>query len=174
MAGDAGRTQVRALADEVAAELARAGRRWQAALDACAAGRHGQALPELEWLQRCASDLPGAERLPELLAQARAAVERAAAAVPAPSEVSAVRLPAGSVQVSWRGPAGVEYRVRCLQADGRWRVVGRTRATTIEDGGAPPDRSGCTRSAPPAPAATARRRSARTAERGHDRVPRNC
>ena len=136
MAGDAGRTQVRALADEVAAELARAGRRWQGALDACAAGRHGQALPELEWLQRCASDLPGAEQLPELLAQARAAVERAAAAVPPPSEVSAVRLPVGSVQVSWRGPAGVEYRVRCLQADGRWRVVGRTRATTIEDGGA--------------------------------------
>jgi hypothetical protein len=50
--------------------------------------------------------------------------------------VSAVRIAAGSVEVSWRGRAGIEYRVRCLEADGRWRVVGRTRTTTIEDGGA--------------------------------------
>ena len=54
-----------------------------------------------------------------------------------PRPVTAVRLPAGSVRVSWRGPAGAEFRVRCLQPDGRWRVVGRTRATEIEDGGAP-------------------------------------
>ena len=54
-----------------------------------------------------------------------------------PGSVAAVRLSAGSVRVSWRGPAGAEFRVRCLQPDGRWRVVGRTRATEIEDGGAP-------------------------------------
>ena len=53
-----------------------------------------------------------------------------------PSGVRAERIAAGSVRVSWKGGAGAEYRVRCLGADGRWRVVGRTTATTIEDGGA--------------------------------------
>jgi hypothetical protein len=45
----------------------------------------------------------------------------------------------GAVRVSWTGGDGAEYRVRCLTADGRWRVVGRTGATSIEDGGAPPE-----------------------------------
>ena len=48
------------------------------------------------------------------------------------------RLAGGSVEVSWQGPGDVEYRVRCLGPDGRWRVVGRTRAGSIEDGGAGP------------------------------------
>jgi hypothetical protein len=44
----------------------------------------------------------------------------------------------GTVLVSWSGPEDVEYRVRSLTPDGRWRVVGRTRGLTIEDGGAAP------------------------------------
>ncbi|HVL83432.1 MAG TPA: hypothetical protein VM367_03935 [Pseudonocardia sp.] len=55
-----------------------------------------------------------------------------------PREVRVARLAGGSVEVSWQGPGGVEYRVRCLGPDGRWRVVGRTRAGSIEDGGAGP------------------------------------
>ena len=55
-----------------------------------------------------------------------------------PSGVRAVRGRTGSVEVSWRGGDGdLEYRVRCLTPDGRWRVVGRTHDTSIEDGGAP-------------------------------------
>jgi hypothetical protein len=60
----------------------------------------------------------------------------------APSGVVAARVSGGTVRVSWIAAAGdsgaTEYRVRCLRADGSWRVVGRTRATAIEDGGAPP------------------------------------
>jgi hypothetical protein len=55
---------------------------------------------------------------------------------PAPHRVRAIRLPNGSVEVSWAGAAGAEFRVRCCDA-GRWRVVGRTHATRMEDGGAP-------------------------------------
>jgi hypothetical protein len=61
----------------------------------------------------------------------------------APRDVRASRVAGGSVEVRWSAvehvpPGGdVEYRVRCRAADGRWRVVGRTRTTTIEDGGAP-------------------------------------
>ncbi|MEJ3654785.1 Ig-like domain repeat protein [Actinomycetes bacterium KLBMP 9759] len=62
-------------------------------------------------------------------------------APPAPSEVLATRISGGSVRVSWTSSAvgDVEYRVRCLvdPAAERWRVVGRTRDTAIEDGGAP-------------------------------------
>ncbi len=39
--------------------------------------------------------------------------------------------------MSWIGSGDVEYRVRSLTAEGRWRVVGRTRALTIDDAGAP-------------------------------------
>jgi hypothetical protein len=56
----------------------------------------------------------------------------------APRDVRAVRAAGGAVRVSWTGSGDVEYRVRALTPDGRWRVVGRTRAVTIEDGGAPP------------------------------------
>lgn len=54
----------------------------------------------------------------------------------APTDVRAVRS-AGGVTVTWNGPPGAEYRVRCHLPDGRWRVVGRTRGHVIEDGGAP-------------------------------------
>jgi hypothetical protein len=53
-----------------------------------------------------------------------------------PRDVHAVRTPGGTVRVSWTGSGEVEYRVRSLTADGRWRVVGRTRDLSIEDGGA--------------------------------------
>ncbi|OZM81592.1 hypothetical protein [Pseudonocardia sp. MH-G8] len=56
----------------------------------------------------------------------------------APRAVRAVREASGAVRVSWSGGGtGAEYRVRCLTPDGRWRVVGRTRAHDLEDGGAP-------------------------------------
>ena len=59
-------------------------------------------------------------------------------APPAPQGVTASRVANGSVEVCWTGPTDVEYRVRCQSADGGWRVVGRTRDTMIEDGGAAP------------------------------------
>jgi hypothetical protein len=55
--------------------------------------------------------------------------------VSAPQQVRAIRLSNGSVEVSWVGVAGAEFRVRCCD-DGRWRVVGRTHASRMEDGGA--------------------------------------
>jgi hypothetical protein len=55
-----------------------------------------------------------------------------------PRDVRAVRMADGAVHVSWSGYGDVEYRVRSLTPDGRWRVVGRTRDLAIEDGGAPP------------------------------------
>jgi hypothetical protein len=61
---------------------------------------------------------------------------RAEVGLSAPKQVRATRLPGGSVEVTWVGPAGAEFRVRCADGD-RWRVVGRTRATSMEDGGAP-------------------------------------
>jgi hypothetical protein len=275
LAGTAGRTQVRAVADEAATVLAEAQRRWRVATGEGAARRFVAALPHLEHVARTASDLPIAAELAALLARAQAAVERADRAVAAavagperqraaallavlaecpehpgavaalaripvaaptwvnaardargdvvvlwapsatpavtykvsrlrpdgswqvvgrvtdptlvdggapvgveapvyavlavqqgrtsaecrsdsvptaqppppvnvaaggpvpPRAVSATRIDGGSVRVSWTGSGDVEYRVRCLVADGRWRVVGRTRATWIEDGGAP-------------------------------------
>lgn len=53
-----------------------------------------------------------------------------------PHGVRATRLIGGSVLVEWQGPAGAQYRVRAETSTG-WRVVGRTGATSIEDGGAP-------------------------------------
>jgi hypothetical protein len=55
----------------------------------------------------------------------------------APRDVRAERVAGGAVRVSWTGTGEAEYRVRCLTSDGRWRVVGRTRAYSLEDGGAP-------------------------------------
>lgn len=60
--------------------------------------------------------------------------------VPAPREVRAERVADGSVVVSWASSAGsadIEYQVTRRTPDGDWRVVGRTRATSMEDGGAP-------------------------------------
>ena len=59
--------------------------------------------------------------------------------VAAPMGVLAVRGGDGTVEVTWTAVDGgdVEYRVRRLDGD-QWRVVGRTRATRMHDGGAPP------------------------------------
>jgi hypothetical protein len=117
LAGTDGRTQVRALADEVTAELARV-----------------PLTPTGPGSAPLGSTGPGPTEPkptgPEPSGPAPTGPEP-------PASVTAVRLSAGSVRVSWRGPAGAEFRVRCLQPDGRWRVVGRTRAAEIEDGGAP-------------------------------------
>jgi hypothetical protein len=61
-----------------------------------------------------------------------------------PAGVLAVRAGDGTVDVTWTpvsaesgtAPGDVEYRVRRLDGD-RWQVVGRTRATRLQDGGAP-------------------------------------
>ncbi|WP_458690765.1 hypothetical protein [Nocardia tengchongensis] len=70
-------------------------------------------------------------------AEARAAL--AELRVGAPGRVTAARKPDGTVVISWTPSATeqVEYRVTRLLADGSWRVVGRTRGTALEDGGAP-------------------------------------
>ncbi len=55
----------------------------------------------------------------------------------APAGVLAVRGGDGTVDVTWTAVTGdVEYRVRRLDGD-RWQVVGRTRTTRLQDGGAP-------------------------------------
>lgn len=59
------------------------------------------------------------------------------AQLPAPTNVRAQRAGDGSVTVSWSGPTGAEYKVSRQSPDGRWRVVGRTRESSIEDGGVP-------------------------------------
>jgi hypothetical protein len=88
------------------------------------------------------SDGPGADARPAPPAARPAAASASAAggAAPAvPRDVHATRVAGGSVEVTWSAvPGDVEYRVRCRSEDGRWRVVGRTRATSIEDGGGPP------------------------------------
>ncbi|MFE3793066.1 fibronectin type III domain-containing protein [Nocardia tengchongensis] len=70
-------------------------------------------------------------------AEARAAL--AELRVGAPGRVTATRKPDGTVVISWTPSATeqVEYRVTRLLADGSGRVVGRTRGTALEDGGAP-------------------------------------
>ncbi|MGW5110195.1 Ig-like domain repeat protein [Nocardia sp. NPDC004123] len=59
--------------------------------------------------------------------------------VGAPGTVTVSRKPDGTVVITWlpSRTTQVEYRVTRLLADGSWRVVGRTRGTALEDGGAP-------------------------------------
>lgn len=84
-----------------------------------------------------------AVRAGESSAEARTGMARprprptASADLAAPAAVRAVRARDGSVLVSWRGPAGAQYKVSRRTPDGRWQVVGRTSATSLEDGGAP-------------------------------------
>jgi hypothetical protein len=56
-----------------------------------------------------------------------------------PGTVTVARGRNGSVVVSWvpSPTAGVTYRVSRRGHNGSWRVIGRTAATTVEDGGAP-------------------------------------
>ncbi|WP_433565715.1 hypothetical protein ACQP1O_11040 [Nocardia sp. CA-151230] len=58
--------------------------------------------------------------------------------VGAPGTVTTSRKPDGTVVITWlpSRTTQVEYRVTRLLADGSWRVVGRTRGTALEDGGA--------------------------------------
>ena len=70
-------------------------------------------------------------------AETRSDSATAALGPAAPAGVLAVRAGDGTVDVTWTPVAGdVEYRVRRLDGD-RWRVIGRTRATRLQDGGAP-------------------------------------
>jgi len=75
---------------------------------------------------------PGPTGTPPADAGAGAEVE-----VARPTGVRAVRLPDGAVEVSWAGPPGAQFRVRVRTGADAWRVVGRTTATSLEDGGAP-------------------------------------
>lgn len=55
-----------------------------------------------------------------------------------PGQVTARRKGDGTVVITWTPSSTeqVEYRVTRLLTDGSWRVVGRTRGTALEDGGA--------------------------------------
>ncbi|WP_405491967.1 Ig-like domain repeat protein [Nocardia sp. NBC_00511] len=55
-----------------------------------------------------------------------------------PGQVTARRKSDGTVVITWTPSSTeqVEYRVTRLLTDGSWRVVGRTRGTALEDGGA--------------------------------------
>lgn len=105
-----------------------------------------RAVAEVERLVAAADSGPVADRSRTLLAARDLCVDHpgvleALAATPlaAPGAVRATRLPNGSVEIRWEPSSteGVSYRVTRLQPDGSWKVVGRTRTTDIEDGGAP-------------------------------------
>jgi hypothetical protein len=177
-ARDGGRTQVRAVADEVAAVVAAAETRWRAAAAARDARRWNEAVDLLDELRRTAADIPGprGEAVDDLLREARAALERADRAVAAalagpmadraralsavladcpghpgatsalaqipvaaPAWVSAARDARGDVLVLWAASTTPEvvYRVSRQGPDGRWQVLGRTDTTSLDDGGAP-------------------------------------
>ena len=177
-AADGGRTQVRAVAGEVADVLAAAEDRWRAAAAARDARRWNEAVDLLDGLRRTAVDVPGprGESVDDLLREARAALERADRAVAAalggpvadraralsavladcpghpgataalaqipvaaPAWVSAARDARGDVLVLWAASttADVVYRVSRQGSDGRWQVLGRTDTTSLDDGGAP-------------------------------------
>ncbi|MBF6212577.1 hypothetical protein IU433_19210 [Nocardia puris] len=105
-----------------------------------------RAVAEVDRLVAAADSGPAADRSRTLLAARDMCVDHpgvleALAATPlaSPGAVRASRLPSGSVEIRWEpsSTAGVSYRVTRLQPDGSWKVVGRTRTTDIEDGGAP-------------------------------------
>ncbi|WP_068062925.1 hypothetical protein [Nocardia xishanensis] len=106
-----------------------------------------RAVAEADRLVAAAAAGPAADRSRTLRAAQAACVDHpgasealAATPIPAPGRVTATRMANGSVRVVW-APASaddVNYRVTRLQPDGSWRVVGRTRGTELEDGGAPP------------------------------------
>ncbi|MFC9999435.1 hypothetical protein [Nocardia sp. NPDC127526] len=103
------------------------------------------ALTEADRMLAAAPAAPPASRMRALLAvfdvcadHAGAAAALSALPVDAPPQVQATRKPDGTVVITWSPSATeqAEYRVTRLQPDGSWRVVGRTRGTTLEDGGA--------------------------------------
>ncbi|MFX0576668.1 Ig-like domain repeat protein [Nocardia nepalensis] len=105
-----------------------------------------QAIAEADRLVAAAQAGPADARMRGLLAALALCADHAGAAaalaetpVQAPQRVDATRLANGSVLVAWTPSStnNVDYRVTRLQPDGSWRVVGRTQATELEDGGAP-------------------------------------
>ncbi|WP_431969272.1 hypothetical protein [Nocardia sp. bgisy134] len=113
--------------DELLAEAERAVAEADRLVAAAAAGPPAERSRTLRAAQAACLDHPGAS---EALA---------ATPLPAPGRVTATRMTNGSVRVTW-SPASaddVDYRITRLQPDGSWRVVGRTRGTELEDGGAP-------------------------------------
>ncbi|WP_433202314.1 Ig-like domain repeat protein [Nocardia sp. CA-107356] len=106
----------------------------------------GQAIAEADRLVAAAQAGPADTRVRELLAAVAVCADHAGAAaalaetpVEPPQRVDATRLANGSVLVAWSPSStnNVTYRVTRMQPDGSWRVVGRTHATELEDGGAP-------------------------------------
>lgn len=105
-----------------------------------------QATAEADRLVGAAPATPADARLRALLAamelctdHAGAAAALAAMPVEPPSRLRVERQRDGTVLVTW-SPSPTdrpEYKVSRLQPDNSWRVVGRTRATEMEDGGAP-------------------------------------
>ncbi|MEU2251963.1 Ig-like domain repeat protein [Nocardia xishanensis] len=106
-----------------------------------------RAVAEADRLVAAAAAGPAADRSRTLRAAQAACVDHpgaseamAATPIPAPGRVTVTRMANGSVRVVWVPVSAedVNYRVTRLQPDGSWRVVGRTRGTELEDGGAPP------------------------------------
>ncbi|QLY29715.1 hypothetical protein H0264_31505 [Nocardia huaxiensis] len=104
-------------------------------------------LAKADQLLAAAPTAPAAARMRALRAVFEICADHAGAAaalaglpVDAPGQVTARRQPDGTVLISWNpSPTeNVEYRVTRLHPDGSGRVVGRTRTTTLEDGGATP------------------------------------
>ncbi|WP_063813620.1 hypothetical protein [Nocardia anaemiae] len=105
-----------------------------------------KAIAEADRLVAAAQAGPADARMRGLLAAVEVCADHAGAAtalaespIEAPQRVEATRLANGSVLVAWSPTStdNVAYRVTRLQPDGSWRVVGRTQATELEDGGAP-------------------------------------
>ncbi|MEV2219732.1 Ig-like domain repeat protein [Nocardia vinacea] len=105
-----------------------------------------EAIAEADRLVAAAQAGPADARMRELLAAVEVCADHAGAAaalaespIEAPQRVEATRLANGSMLVVWSPTStdNVAYRVTRLQPDGSWRVVGRTQATELEDGGAP-------------------------------------
>ncbi|MFE9322700.1 Ig-like domain repeat protein [Nocardia sp. NPDC052278] len=104
------------------------------------------AIAEADRLVAEAQAGPADARMRGLLAAVEVCADHAGASaalaespIEAPQRVEATRLANGSVLVAWSPTStdNVAYRVTRLQPDGSWRVVGRTQATELEDGGAP-------------------------------------
>ncbi|MET9325892.1 hypothetical protein [Tsukamurella sp. NPDC003166] len=151
-------TQVRAVADEAQRVLDEAADLWREVVAARADRRYADAARVLAQLQRRAVDAPapaGQPDLPTAIDEAQRALGGPApapvappppvpATTPAPSARPAAptavtaRQVDGAVLVTWASPhPAADYRVSRQQPDGAWKVVGRTRATELEDGGAP-------------------------------------
>ncbi|MGX9293636.1 hypothetical protein [Tsukamurella paurometabola] len=164
--GTAG-AQVRTVADEARRVLDEAAALWREVAGARAAGEYADAARVLAQLQRRALDAPpppgqptlqdaidearraqagpgaapaprGATATPPPIARAADSAPTPPAAVPAPPTAVAAHPVDGAVLVTWSSPHPVaDYKVSRRRPDGGWSVVGRTRETRLEDGGAP-------------------------------------